>query len=61
MTTIRDLYEWAIEDGVADLPIGLQFQNEDEAFCGNTFTKFPDYRISAFVEEYFGEKYILLE
>ena len=61
MTTIRDLYEWAIEDGVADLPIGLQFQGEDEYCCGNTFTNFPDYCISAFVKEYFGEKYILLE
>ena len=61
MTTIRDLYEWAIKDGVEDLPIGLQFQDEDEAFSGNTFTKLPDYCISAFVKEYFGKKYILLE
>ena len=61
MTTIRDLYEWAIEDGVEDLPIGLQFQDEDEAYSGNTFTKLPDYCISAFVEEYSGQKYILLE
>ncbi len=61
MTTIRDLYEWAIEDGVEDLPIGLQFQDEDNSYCGNTFTEFPDYCISAFVKEYFGERYILLE
>ncbi len=61
MTTIRDLYEWAIEDGVEDLLIGLQFQDEDEAYSGNTFTRFPDYRVSAFVKEYFGKKYILLE
>ena len=61
MTTIRGLYEWAVEDGVEGLPIGLQFQDEDEAYSGNTFTKYPDYRISAFVKEYFGKKYILLE
>ena len=61
MTTIRNLYEWAVEDGVEDLPIGLKFQDEDEAYSGNTFTKFPDYRVSAFVREYFGKKYILLE
>ena len=61
MTTIRNLYEWAIEGGVEDLPIGLKFQDEDEAYSGNTFTKFPDYRISVFVKEYFGRKYILLE
>lgn len=61
MTTIRNLYEWAIENGVEDLPIGLQFQDEDEAYSGNTFTRFPDYRVSAFVKECFGKKYILLE
>ena len=61
MTTIRDLYEWAAKNNVEDLPIGLKFQDEDEAYSGNTFTKFPDYRISAFVKEYFGRKYILLE
>ena len=38
MTTIRDLYEWAIEDGVADLPIGLKFQDGDEFYSDNTFT-----------------------
>ena len=61
MTTIRDLYEWAIEDGVEDLPIGLKFQDEDEAYSDNTFTEFPDYRVSASVKEYSGKKYILLE
>ena len=36
MTTIRDLYEWAIEDGVEDLPIGLQFQDEERStYCWN--------------------------
>lgn len=61
MTTIRDLYEWAIEDGVEGLPIGLNFLDEDGYYSSNTFTKLSDYRISAFVKEYFGEKYILLE
>ena len=61
MTTIRDLYEWAIEGGVADLPVGLNFLDEDGYYSSNTFTKLPDYRISAFVEEYRGERYILLE
>ena len=61
MTTIRDLYERAIKDGVEDLPIGLKFQDEDEAYSGDTFAKFLDYRISAFVKEYLGKKYVLLE
>ena len=61
MTTIKDLYEWAVKNNMENLPVGLQFQDEDEAYSGNTFTEFPDYRISAFVKEYFGKKYILLE
>ena len=61
MTTIRDLYEWAVEDGVEDLPIGLNFLDEDGYYSSNTFTELPDYCISAFVKEYFGQKYILLE
>ena len=61
MTTIRDLYEWAIKDGVEDLPIGLNFLDEDGYYSSNTLTKLPDYCISAFVKEYFGQKYILLE
>ena len=61
MTTIRDLYEWAIEDSVEDLPIGLNFLDEEGYYSSNTFTKLPDYRISAFVKEYSGMKYILLE
>ena len=27
--TIRDLFNWAEENGLADCPIGLQYQNED--------------------------------
>ena len=61
MTTIRDLYEWAIEDSVEDLPIGLNFLDKDGYYSSNTFTTLPDYCISAFVKEYFGQRYILLE
>ena len=61
MTTIRDLYEWAVKDGVENLPIGLRFQDGDDFYSDNTFTEFPDYCISAFVKEYSGQKYILLE
>ena len=61
MTIIRNLYEWAIEDGVEDLPIGLNFLDEDGYYSSNTFTKLPDYCISVFVKEYLGQRYILLE
>ena len=50
MTTIRDLYEWAVKDGVENLPIGLNFLDEDGYYSSNTFTKLPDYCISAFVK-----------
>ena len=62
MTTIKDLYEWAVKNNVENLPVGLQFQDEGGTYSGDTFAAFePDYRISAFVKEYFGKKYILLE
>ena len=61
MTTIRDLYEWAIEDGVADLPIGLNFLDEDGYYSNNTFTNLPNYYISTFIKKYFTQKYILLK
>lgn len=27
--TVRELFEWAEQNGLADCPIGLQYQNED--------------------------------
>ena len=61
MTTIKELYEWAVKNNAESLPVGIQFQDGGGSYSGDTFTKLPDYRISAFVEEYRGEKYILLE
>ena len=62
MTTIRDLYEWAIEDGVEDLPIGLQFQDEGGAYSGDTFSAYAhDYEVSASIEHSGDDEYVLLE
>lgn len=35
--TVRDLFEWAEQNGLADCPIGLRFQDEDYQYDGNTF------------------------
>ena len=36
MTTVRELYEWAVENHVEDLPIGLLYQDDDKAHGGDT-------------------------
>lgn len=37
MTTVRELYEWAVENHVEDLPIGLLYQDDDKELGGDTF------------------------
>ena len=61
MTTIKDLYEWAVNHNAENLPIGLQFQDEGGSYSGDTFTDFaPDYEVSASIEESGVDKYVLL-
>ena len=61
MTTIKDLYEWAVKNSVENLPIGLQFQDGGGSYSGDTFTDFaPDYEVSASIEESEDDKYVLL-
>ena len=61
MTTIKELYEWAVENHVEDLPMGLQFQDGGGTYSGDTFTDFaPDYEVSASIEESGDDKYVLL-
>ena len=61
MTTIKDLYEWAVKNKVESLPIGLQFQDGGGSYSGDTFTDFaPDYEISASIEQSGDDKYVLL-
>lgn len=71
MTTIMDLYNWAIENDALDLPIGLQYQDEGGYYDGNTYLYSIDQidrgndmytdDLSISIESEGGEKYILLE
>ena len=50
MTTIKDLYAWAVMNKVEDLPIGLKYQDAGGTYSGDTFADMgPDHEIS--VEE----------
>lgn len=61
MTTIKDLYEWAVKNSVENLPIGLQFQDGGGSYSGDTFTEFTsDYEVSASIEKSGDDKYVLL-
>ena len=61
MTTIRDLYEWAVKNNAENLPVGIQFQDGGGTYSGDTFTEFaPDYEVFASVEESGADKYVLL-
>ena len=35
--TVRELFEWAEQNGLADCPIGLQYQDTNGMCCSNTF------------------------
>lgn len=61
MTTIKDLYERAVNHNAESLPVGLQFQNEGGTYSGDTFTAFSsDYEVFASIEESGVDKYVLL-
>ena len=61
MTTIRDLYRWAVKNSVEDLPVGLQYQDGGGAYSGDTFSDMgTDYEISASIEKSGEDKYVLL-
>ena len=61
MTTIKDLYEWAVKRHVENLPVGLQYQDDGGAYSDDTFSDMgADYEISASIEESGVDKYVLL-
>lgn len=61
MTTIKDLYEWAVKNSAENLPVGLQFQDGGGSYLGDTFTEFaPDYEVFTSIETSGADKYVLL-
>lgn len=64
-TTIKDLYEWAVENNALDLPIGYQFKDGGGDYYGDTFedgidSGTEDVEISASIKTYNGEDYVYL-
>ena len=63
MTTIKELYEWAVKNSAETLPVGIQFQDEGGTYSGDTFTAYsgsPNYEVFASVEKSGDNKYVLL-
>ena len=67
MTTIKDLYAWAVKNNVEDLPVGLQYQDMGGPYDGDTFSDMgPDYDVFTSIEEVslstgsYKSKYVLL-
>ena len=48
MTTIKELYEWAVENKAENLPLGIKYQDGGGTYNGDTFSEMgADYEISA--------------
>lgn len=63
MTTIKELYEWAVKNNAESLPVGIQFQDEGGTYSGDTFTSYsqsPNYEVFASVEKSGDDEYVLL-
>ena len=62
MTTIKEIYEWAVKHKAENLPVGIKFQDEGGTYPGDTFSAFaPDFAVSASIEESGVDTYLLLE
>ena len=63
MTTIKELYEWAVKNNAESLPVGIQFQDEGGTYSGDTFTSYsqsPNYEVFASIEKSGDDEYVLL-
>ena len=64
MTTIKELYEWAVENKAENLPVGLKYQDGGGPYNGDTFSEMgSDYEISVTIERVSyatNIKYVLL-
>ena len=60
MTAVRELYEWAVENHVGDLPIELLYQDDDKTLNGDTFAEEDMRDLGIVVCNHGGVEYILL-
>ena len=63
MTTIKELYEWAVKNNADNLAIGLKYQDSGGSYDGDTFNYMgEDYDISVTIERvsYNNTKYVLI-
>ena len=62
MTTIKEIYEWAVKHKAENLPVGIKSQDEGGTYPGDTFSAYaPDYAVSASTEYSGDDEYVLLE
>ena len=62
MTTIKEIYEWAVKHKAENLPVGIKFQDEGGTYPGDTFSAYaPDYAVSASTEYSGDDEYVLRE
>lgn len=60
MTTIEDLYKWAVEHGYENLPVGLQYQDDDCSYTGDTWYNYREDVVSIVKIYDGGKNYVLL-
>lgn len=60
MTTIEDLYKWAVENGCEKLPVGVQYQDGGGCYSGDTWYDCRE-EVRSTIKVYDGGKeYVLL-
>lgn len=56
--TIKDLYDWAVENNALDLPFGLSFQDSGGYYLGNTYSR--GRTVCASLDNEDGDTFVLL-
>lgn len=60
MTTIEDLYKWAVEHGYENLPVGLQYQDGGGSYNGDTWDDCREDVVGVLKVYDGGKPYVLL-
>ena len=57
--TAKEFYNWAVENNVENLEIGVQYQDDGGTYYGDTFRDRREASVS--IEKFAGKNYILIE